>query len=258
VSILFKKITLRMLLLLLVVALPIAIYIFIEDDVQLTWNINNIKEINKYTISVEFFSEEEKLSVVENIEYINKNEKSTDKLFFYLNNVLTSNAKLCQDAIEEIENKAQARYKIGCIEYVRIKEKNMDYKIIGKNNSVLMIKLDQRLEKDDKVIIDIKYTTIISHLNKAANEGKASYILASWYPTAIQHDNGWQLETVYKSNELVCGGNYFLVDIIVPESFEVQATGRLIEKLKTKRNQHYKFQDQNISNFYINIISTNK
>lgn len=254
---LLKKIILRLFMLLLVVVLPIATYIFIEDDVQLAWNINSIKEMNKYTIIAEFFPEQEKLSVMESIEYMNKTDKSTDKLFFHLNKILAFNTKLCQDIEEELDYKEESSYKIGKIEYVRIKDKNADFKIIGKDNNVLMVNIDKKLEKDDKVMIEIKYETIISHLAKATNEGTLKYMLSSWYPTAIRYNNGWELESVYKNNELFDDINYFFVDIIVPEGFEVEASGRLIEKIKIKRNQHFRFQDQGTLKFNVNIISTN-
>lgn len=254
---LLKKIILRLFLLILIVALPIATYVFIEDDVQLTGNINSIKEMNKYNIVAEFFPEQEKLSVLENIEYVNKADKSTDKLFFYLNSILTFNEKLCQDIEEELENNEEALYKIGKIEYVRIKDKNADYKIIGKENNVLMVNLDRRLEVGNKVTIEIKYETVISHLAKATNEGTVKYMLSSWYPTITQYNKESGTEHVYKNNEQFFEGNYFLAEVIVPEGFQVEASGRLIEKIKTKKNHHFKFQYQGTLNFNVNIISTN-
>ncbi|WIV12514.1 hypothetical protein [Proteiniborus sp. MB09-C3] len=256
---LIKSIVLKMFLLLLVVALPIATYIFIEDDVQLTWNINNIKEMNKYTIIAEFFPEKERLEIIENVQYINKANKSMDKLFFHFNSTLKANEKLCQDFEEELATKEGGMsYKIGEIEAIKIRNKKVDFKIIGKDKNLLMISLDKELEKDDKVIIEIKYSIIVSHMISTTNDGTVKYMLSSWYPIAAQYNNGWELEPTYGSNELGEGTNYYFVEIIVPEEFKVETSGRLVEKIKKKQNYFFKFQDQGTLDFNVNIISTKK
>ncbi len=251
---LIKKIIIKMLLLLLVAVIPIAMYIFIEDDVQLTWNINAIREMNKYTIVAEFFPEKEKLSVSQNVEYVNDTNKRMDKLFFHFNNIIIPDKALYQE-IEESVYEKKPPYKIGEIEYIKIKNKKADFKIVDKNNSILMIILDKELEIDDKVTIEIKYNTIISHLVSNTNEGKKVYNLSNCFPTIVRYNNGWEFETT-NDNESDQYINYFIVDIVVPEGFEVKASGRLIEKIKVKGNYNFKFQDQGTLGYNVNIIST--
>ncbi|SCG84472.1 peptidase M1 membrane alanine aminopeptidase [Proteiniborus sp. DW1] len=254
---LIKKIIIKILLLLLVAAVPIALYIFIEDDVQLTWNINTIKEMNKYTIKAEFFPAQEKLSVLENIEYINKTNKSIDKLFFHLNEIIMLENVKYQDVGEKSSNKEEKLLtKIGVIEYVKVRNKKASYKIVGKNNSLLMVNLDKELEEGNKLDIEIKYEMDISHLAHISKEGTTKYILRNWYPIAAEYNNGWKLETTYKKNKPDDVTNYYLANIIVPEGVKVEALGRLIEKVKVKGKYNFKFQGQDTLGFNVNIIST--
>lgn len=254
---LIKKIIIKILLLLLVVAIPIATYIFIEDDVQLTWNINTIKEMDKYTVKAEFFPDQEKLSVLENVEYINKTEKSIDKLFFHLDNTIMSENILHQGVEEKAPNIGEKLLcKVGVIEYVKLRNKKADYKIMGKNNSLLMVILDKELEEGNKVDIEIKYETDISHLASTTNEGTTEYMLSNWYPIAAEYNNGWELESIYKKGKIDDLANYYLVNMIVPEGVKVEASGRLIEKIKVKDKYNFKFQDQGTLSFKVNIIST--
>lgn len=251
------KILLRVLLVLLILVVPIATYIIIEDDAQLTWSINAIKQMNKYVIFAEFFPEKEELIVTEKIEYINKTNKSIDKVFFYINDILKFNEKLCQDFADELALKEPGMpYEGEEIETVKIKNKKADFKIIGRDSNILMINLDKKLEKNDKIDIEIGYKIIISYLSVVKNEGIIKYMLNSWYPVIAKYDNGWELTTIYYNNSISKDISYFYVELVVPEGFEVQASGKLIEKTKKNKKYHFKFQDQGALCFNVSIIST--
>ncbi|WP_352420470.1 hypothetical protein [Proteiniborus sp.] len=252
---LLKKILLRAFLLLLILVIPIVTFIFIEDNAQITWSINNIKEMNKYTIIAEFLPEKEEIIVTEKIKYINKTSKNTDKVFFYISDILNSKGSLCQEINDELAFKeGGVLHESGEIESIKIKNKKADFKII--DNDILMINLDKKLEKSDKIDIEIKYKATVSYLSNVTNEGTVRYMLKNWYPVVAKYNNGWQLKPTYCSSSLSKNINYFLVEIIVPEEFEVEASGRLIEKTKKKRKFYYKFQDQGTLSFNVNIIST--
>lgn len=252
-----KKIIFKIVILLLIIVVPIATYIFIEDDAQLTWNINGIRDMNKYIITAEFIPEKEQLYVTENIEYINKTNKSIDRVFVYIKDILNSNENLCYDLIDELSIKdGEKPHKNEEIESVKIKNKKVNFKLIGKDNDVLMINLDKKLEKNDRVTIEINYKTIVSHLASVTNGGSKKYMLNSWYPVVAKYDNGWKLESIYNDNNLNKDMNYFFVEIIVPDEFEVEASGRLVEKMKKKNNYHFRFQDQGALSFKVNLTST--
>ncbi len=254
---LMRNIFFKLLVLLLIMVVPIATYIFIEDDAQLTWNINGIRGMNKYIITARFIPEKEQLYVTENIEYINKTNKSIDKVFVHIKNILMPKENLCYDLLDELSIKDREKpYENEEIESVKIKNKKANFKLIGKDNDVLMINLDKKLEKNDRVVIEIKYKTIVSHLASVTNEGSVKYMLNSWYPVMVKYDNGWKLEPIYNDDNFNKNMNYFFVEIIVPEEFEAEASGRLVEKIKKKNNYHFRFQYQGALSFNINLIST--
>lgn len=254
---LLKKFFLKIFLLTIILVVPVAMYVFIEDNAQLTWNINSIKEMNKYAIIAEFHPEKEELVVVEKIEYRNKTNKSIDKVFCYVDDILNRNEKVCQDFSEElIIKEGGISYEGNVIESVKIKNKNVDFKIIGSKSNVLMINLDEKLKKDDKLTIEIKYKIIVSHLASVTNEKTLRYMLNKWYPIIAQYDSGWKLESTYYVSSSKRDVNYFFVEITVPKGFEVEASGRLVEKTRRKTNYCFSFQDQGAENFLVNIIST--
>ena len=256
---LLKKILVKLLLLLLVVVIPITTYIFIKDDVQLAWNINTIKEMDKYTIHAEFFPEQEKLSVLEKIEYINKTGVRIDKMLFYINDIISSYNLPYQNIREEKHNEAdRLPFKVGEIEYVKVGNKKADFKIIGKRNSILMVNLHKELAEEDKVNIEVKYELNTSHLISTTDKGTIKYMLRNWYPSVAPYNNGWELEPSHRNSELHEDASYFVVDVVVPEGYEVESESRLIEKIKVKDKYHFKLQDQGTLSFNVNIISTKK
>lgn len=243
---LFQKLIHKIIILLLILATPIVIYVFTSDDVQITWNINSIKEMNKYTIITKYISKSEGLYVKEQIEYINKTNKNIQKVFLYINNI-----NIRKEAIEEIVSLEGKEFQI---KRVRAKGKNLDYRIIGKDKNILMVNLDNELEKEDKIIIEIDYDVNISKLDLITNEGEIKYSLDNWYPIIAYYNKGWHLENTYDNKDK----NYFYVEIEVPEGFKVNASGRLIEKIKKKGGNCFIFQNKGTINFWIDIISTKK
>lgn len=238
----FRNLILKVVLLLLIIVIPIAIYIFISDDVQITWNINSIKEMNKYTIAAKYIPKDGTLTVKEQIEYINKTDTNIEKVFLYINNI-TIREETIEEMISLEGNDLQIRE-------VKIKGKNSDYKIIGKNKSILMINLGSLLGKEEKILIEIDYNVNISKLGITTNEGETKYFLNNWYPVIAWYNKGWQLENVYNNKDI----NYFYVEVQVPEGFKVNAPGRLIEKIKKKDGYSFIFQNQGAINFWIDIV----
>lgn len=249
---LLKKIMMKSVLLFLVLAVPIVLYMIIEDDVQMAWNINSIKEMNKYIIAAEFSSEHNKLSVTEKVEYINKTGKELNKLFFYL-----STMKNEKDFYEDLEDKlvsgnVESPCKIKEIKSIKIDDKKADFKLIGMDRQILMINLDTRLKEDHKITVEIEYDIVNLDYAADVSNGKKIYILEDWYPIIAEYNGRWILEPKNYNEEV----NYYFVEIIVPEGFEVNSSGRLVEKIKKKGNYHFKFYTKSASSFNVNIIST--
>jgi len=249
---LIKKIILKLILLFLVLAVPIATYMIIEDDVQFAGNINSIRGMNKYTIVAEFSSEYNKLSAVEKVEYINKTGKELDKLFFYLSTIKTEDEfyKDLEDKLVsgDVENPC----KIKEIKSVRIENRKVDFKLIGRDKRILMINLGTKLKEDHKITVEIEYDIVNLNFITDVNNGRKIYVLEDWYPVAARYNGGWVLEQKNYNEEV----SYYFVEMIVPEGFEVNSSGRLIEKIKRKGNYHFKFYSRSALGFNVNIVST--
>lgn len=250
---LIKRILSRIIILFIIVIIPILTYFFIDDDVQITWNINQIREMNRYIITAEYSVEEEKLAVIEKIEYINNVGKDIDKLFFHINRDLKVNGQINNLSKDKVHKEKKTIY----IESVKVKNRGTSFKQIGTNEDILMVKLNEKLKDKDRITIEIKYNIKITNFDFAYEEGQLKCELYNWYPLVAEYDNGWKLDSNQYNNNFDIENSYYYAEIMVPEDFKIESTGKVIkEAIKSKKN-YYIVQGKGVLNIKIIRIRQN-
>lgn len=237
--------------LMLITILPIAIYIYIEDSIHFTWNINNSENINKYMTIVEINPENKEMYINQKIEYVNNTNKELDKIFFYLFSQSIDD-DICSVLKSELDYQVHQdkKSRILNIRSIKGKGKALNYNIIGKKRNILMVNLGSQIKEGQKVDIEINGVLNFPHIVDKTSDGRAVYDIINWYPVIAQYDNGWILDIDEEYNKIISyDKEYHLVEIILPEDTYAKGSGYLIDEERKGDKKHLTYEDSELTHF---------
>ncbi|MGF7059231.1 hypothetical protein [Brassicibacter mesophilus] len=258
-SIIIKKILMKFVALMFITILPIALYIYIEDDIQFAWNINdanNTNNLNKYIMTVEVKPENKEMYVNEKVEFVNNTKKQLDKIYFYLFPQSIRTDDICLDLKSELGEQILKNEEPIMLDIRSIKRKGkiLSYNIIGKKQNILMVKLDTQIKEGQKIDIEINGVLEFPHVTDKTSDGRAIYDIINWYPVIAQYDHGWILDTDGEHIEAVYSDEeYYLVEIIVPYGADVSIPGDLIDEKRKGDKKHFTYQSNKLNYFTFSI-----
>jgi len=252
-----KKILMKVIALIFITILPIAMYIYIEDDIQFTWNLNDTDNINRYIINVEIKPENKEMYIDEKVEYVNNTKGELDKIYFYLFPQSIGTDDVCQDLKGELREQiiqGNNNSVMLNIKSIKRKGKKLDYKIIGKKQNIIMVKLDTQIKNGQKIDIEIKGVLDFPHVADKTSDGRNVYDIINWYPVIAQYDHGWILDTDERHIETTYSDEeHHLVEIILPEAADVNTPGDLIDEQRMGDKKHLIYQSNRRAYFTLSI-----
>ncbi len=155
--------------------------------------------------------------------YVCDIKDGTDKLEFNLfPNAFRKDAKI--SPIEGEETVYGEMEIIGCTQ----NNQKLDYEICGEDKNVLSVKLPYFVDYMEEILIDIDFGVILPSGSYRLCKGASSVNIGNWYPVLCVYENGrfYQCEYYKIGDPFYENVANFKVDLIVPSTFVVGASGK--------------------------------
>jgi len=251
-----RKLFLKVISLGIITILPIMLYVYIQDDVQFTWNVNDINDLNIYTMKVNVDVENKEIQLEEKIEYINKAKNGSDKLYLYILSQEYIADSICLEFEEETKGDTLLNVEPYFLDVKSISSygKDLSYKIIGKNKNIVMVNLGKSINEGEKVEIEIKGVLDFPYPIASTKDDRNVYNVACWYPVIAEYDNGWMLNVDNSYIEKAYSKNaYYDVEISTSDKVEIITEGQFIDIQKKRGKMYMKYQGNKFSEFIFSV-----
>lgn len=190
----------------------------IEKQPNSTTDINT--PVNKYVINLQLNQLTHSVDGFLALGYTNKASTSFDELYFHLypNAFKKEGGKITVNWVKNEKNKP------------------LDYKIIGKDSTLIEVKLSRRLKPGDKITILMNFRIKVPRLQYRFGRWNGTYNLGNALPIiSLYNEEGWNNDPYCRWGETFNSDfSLYRVSLTVPESFSVAATGCTVKMLHHK------------------------
>lgn len=191
------------------------------------------KNLTTYSMDVVFCDDEKKLSVVQQVEYVNNTSCNLTYLCFNLYGMAFSeNATIKPYSKTKIDECFPNGVNYGdmIIKAVAVDNRNVDVLLVGEDNNALKVELINELKKNERVDITIEYELYLANCAHRLGYNAGKVNLGNWYPIVAVFENGeFNIEPYYSNGDPFYSevANYD-VSIAYSESYTLLSTGNLI------------------------------
>ena len=147
------------------------------------------------------------------------------------------------------------RYDKGYIDIleVSIDDRNLDllYEVVGENNTLLKVSLDNKLEPGDKIEIFLGYDAKLPNVKERFGYGQRAMNFGNWYPILCVYDeDGWNLEPYYNLGDPFYSdvANY-KVSIKTTKDMVVASSGNIVTENIKDGEKTYQIEGKLIRDF---------
>ncbi|MBS4539155.1 M1 family metallopeptidase [Clostridium sp. D2Q-11] len=217
------------------------------------YNDVSLNEINEYNIEVSFNPDEKTYNGKQLVKYINNEEIDLENIYFHI----YPNTFRQKDTAPFLFDSFESAYPEGFspgyidIESIKISGKKINYKILGKGNTVLRLDLENKLEQGEKIDIEMQYTVKLPSAQDRFGYGDKTYNFGNWYPVAAVYDgDGWNLDPYYSIGDPFYSdvGNYN-VTINAPKEIEIASSGNILSEKVKGENKIWKIESKLMRDF---------
>jgi len=211
------------------------------------------ENINQYNIDVQFFPEEKTIKGNQRVIYVNNEDIEIDKLYFHL----YPNAFKKKETAPFLLDDFLSAYPKGFSEgYINIEEVYADenkgkYSIGGLDSTIMEVSLPYKLDKGDRISIDIKYTIKLPPTVERFGYGNETYNMGNWYPViAVYDDSGWNLDPYYAIGDpFYTDISNYQVNIRTPKDFIIASTGSILSSEVHDNTIEWKIEASSVRDF---------
>ncbi|WP_066496388.1 M1 family metallopeptidase [Abyssisolibacter fermentans] len=203
-------------------------------------------KINSYNIDVHLLEEEKKLKVKQKVKYFNNENIDLSELFFHIYPNVYKTKRTAPSIYNTYEESFPNGFSAGYIKFQKIciNNKKVNYYIQGIDDTILKIKLSNKLKKSEFVVIDLEYEVFIPCSNGRFGYDNEIYNFGNWYPiAAVYDDNGWNLDPYYNIGDPFYSdtSNYY-VNIYTPKNMVVASSGDTLKKQVQNNYMHWEIK----------------
>ena len=191
------------------------------------------KNLTTYNIEAEYNEENQTISAIEKVTYVNSYSSTLQNVLFHLYpNAFREGATYkpvsALDTAKAHPN--GANYGSIAIQTVQLNGNNVAVNVGGADNNILTIELGEELFPDEKVNLEIAFVLTLPNINHRFGYGENAINLGNWYPVACVYEDGEFFTKPYSFN-----GDPFYTDIAnykvkfsAPEKFIVASSGNQV------------------------------
>ena len=227
----------------------------IASDILIHKDLNgiDIEKLNQYDIEVDLDYDNKAYISKQYTTYVNNTEKTIGEIYFHIYpnafKSLDTSPILLKEKIKDPLN-----YNNGYIEFINISRDNkvLDYKTIGEDNTILNIKLDEPLLKEQKVNIYMEYNVKLPSSMDRFGYGDRTINLGNWYPILCVYDeDGWNLDPYYSIGDPFYSNlaNYN-ISIKTEKDVVIASSGNIISETIIDNKKVYDIQGRRKSRWH--------
>lgn len=127
----------------------------------------------------------------------------------------------------------------------------LQFDSLPNQNDVVKVMLNRPLSSGSSVVIETPFFVKLPYLfSRGGYEKNNFFSVTQWYPKPAVYDvNGWHPMSYLDQGEFYSEFGKFNVEIVVPDSMTVAATGNLIQQERINSKRKYQFEENNIHDF---------
>ncbi len=196
------------------------------------YNNVNIDKVNTYKIDVEFLPNQKKYKAKQTVIFINNEDKALDKIYFHIYPNAFKRKETAPFLFEELDFIYSQGFEPGYIDInkLTVEGYSSNYKILGIDDTILKIPLNDSLDIGEEVEVYMEYTVTIPPVGDRFGYGNKTFNLGNWYPiVAVYDDEGWNLDPYYKVGDpFYSDVSNYEVSITAPGDYIIANTGSII------------------------------
>ncbi|MCH5158028.1 MAG: M1 family metallopeptidase [Clostridiales bacterium] len=188
------------------------------------------------------------------VDYLNNTDVSQNELWFNLYpNAYREGAKFCPipaDKIISAYPNGRSYAKLD-IESVAVGGKQVEYRVGGEDENVLIVPLDSSLEPTDRVNVDVEYTLKLPNVKHRLGYTNKSVNLANFYPIACVYSGGEFIADPYYSvgDPFYSECADYNVTLSVPSKFTGAFTGEVKSVNEAEDGKIFVIKANNVRDF---------
>jgi hypothetical protein len=245
-------------------------------DTLVVDDIDNIEldSINRYEINVTLDSRNKTYTGEQTTTYVNNTGEVLDEIYFHL----YPNAYKTVDSAPILFDRSFSdpiSYIGGWIDIVDISrdDENLDYSIVGEDETILRVKLDEPLEPQDEIEIYMEYEVKLPSSKDRFGYGDRTINVGNWYPILCVYDeDGWDLEPYYKIGDpfysdiadydvnittekdiVIASSGNILTDDIQEDKRVYQIEGKLLRDFAWSASKEFKIKESKVDDTVIKL-----
>lgn len=226
-----------------------------DEGIQVVKDFDGVDQskVNKYDIEVDLDTNKMIYRGKQTINYVNNTGTDLDKVYFHLYPNAFGSYEEAPILFNLAESADKDRYEPGYINMEIVKEgdKDLQWQIEGKDNTILSLNFDKPLGKGKEKEIYLEYTVKLPRASDRFGYHNKGINVGNWYPIAcVYDDNGWNLDPYYNLGDPFYSevANY-RVSIKTPKEYIIAGSGNLISEEEKEDKRTYIFEGELIRDF---------
>lgn len=226
----------------------------LSTDTLIDQDLNNVDSdrINEYIIEVVLDDVNKSFEGKQQTVYVNNTNIALEELYFHI----------YPNAFKSLENAPilfnykyddPSIYKGGYIDLLEVSssDKDLDYLILGEDETLLNIKLDKPLEPNETIEVNFKYRVKLPSSKDRFGYGDRVFNFGNWYPIACVYDKeGWNLEPYYELGDPFYSDiSNYKVEITLNKDIVVATSGNILTEDINKDKKTYQIEGRLIRDF---------
>ena len=244
--------------------------LLLEDDL----NGVDLENISHYEIDVQMFEKEKMYTGRQYTTYTNHTGIELQELYFHL----YPNAYKTLDGAPIILQNGfpdPMSYDVGFIDIleVSIEDFDLEYEVIGEDETILKVKLNQPLAQDETIKLFLAYDGKLPNSQDRFGYGQRVMNFGNWYPILCVYDeDGWNLEPYYKLGDpfysnisnynvrittdkksIVASSGNILSEEVVQDKKVYEIEGKLIRDFAWALSPYFKIKESKVDNTKVKL-----
>lgn len=193
------------------------------------------KQGSNYTISATLDYENKTLTATEKVRYLNNSNSDLSEIKFHLYpNAFRESASIYRAVSATQSSRAYPNgFSEGniTVSSVSVGSSKIDFAVIGEDENILSVPLNDVLRAGNSVEIAIEFTLVIPNCNHRFGYGNDTLNLGNWYPIACVFEGGQFVTDGYSPNgdPFYSDVSNYTVTITYPENLKMASTGEVID-----------------------------
>jgi len=200
------------------------------SEVNYDRNVLDIKTPNEYRIDIEFDPAQKKYVGKQSVKYINNEDVSLSEIYFHL----YPNAFKKDSTTPYSSDSYIGGFNPGLIDITKVlvEDKEIEYSILGHDDTLLNISLESALDPGKAIEIYMEYEVMLPKAAERFGYGDNTFQIGNGYPIAAVYDyRGWNIDPYYPLGDPFYSDiSNYSVTIKAPKEYIIACSGKILSE----------------------------